>query len=303
LKSVLSFNIPASKATKPEDASALTKTSHAKVQKKANHKLMKAANSGDAGSTTVEYAKPVAADGPVLSREELRARFQAKLEVLRQKRGADTVKNQVKQAKKNAEKKKEGGKDKKQQQKQVEKKETPVQQKPAVVVEAGRQIFSKFDFGTESPLASQIPGVGKPVKPKVKAFLPKNPKQALEKLQRKAEQLGELEKTDASRAEAIKKSDAWTKAIQKSQGITVKDDVKLLKKSIHKMEKVKAKKADSWTDRKRKVEEEQAARQTKRNENIQARKDARKAKRAGIKVPQKKRPGFEGGHFRKPSKK
>lgn len=296
----MSFNVPASKATKPEDAPALSKTSHAKVQKKANHKLMKAQALGGDN----EYAKPVSTEGPVLSREELQARFQAKLEALRQKRGADTVKNQAKQAKKNAEKKKEGGKDKKQQQqKQAENKEAPMPQKPAVVVEAGRQIFSKFDFGTDSPLESHIPGVGKPVKAKVKAFLPKNPKQALEKLQKKAEQLSELEKTDAARAEAIKKSDAWTKAIQKSQGIAVKDDVKLLKKSIHKMEKMKAKKADSWTDRKKKVEEEQAARQTKRNENIQARKDARKAKRAGVKVPQKKRPGFEGGHFRKPNKK
>lgn len=74
-----------------------------------------------------------------------------------------------------------------------------------------------------------------------------------------------------------------------ASGEKVKDDPKLLKKTLKREQKQKEKSGREWVDRKHTVQKGIQDRQKKRQDNLQARKDSKKAGKNG-----KKRPGFEG---------
>ena len=126
--------------------------------------------------------------------------------------------------------------------------------------------------------ALQLPGAAP--KKKNKLALPSDPKAALAALQ--------------ARKTPIEK---WDKALAAAEGIKIRDDEKLLRKSIKRKEKAKEKSAKAWAERSKTEKESQAARQKKRNENIAARKAASstQAKKKGkAQITNKARPGFEG---------
>lgn len=116
-----------------------------------------------------------------------------------------------------------------------------------------------------------------------------DPKQALQKLQAQKDKLEKLRATDSEKAVALEEKLQLKKALQKAEGVSIKDDVNLLKKSIQRREKEKAKSRETWNKKKTEQKEAEDKRQNKRNENIQARIDAKKNKKMGIKVkkPQK----------------
>jgi len=74
----------------------------------------------------------------------------------------------------------------------------------------------------------------------------------------------------------------------------VLDDPKLLRKSIKRDQKGKAKSAEQWAERQRKQEEEKKARQLKRFQNIAKKKQAKKAAKMDKRERKLARPGFEG---------
>lgn len=252
---------------------------------------------------------PVAQEAPLvpvtsgLSRAELQARMKAKMEAFKHKRGADVEANKKKQAEKHG---------RREQQLVMKKaKKVAVAAKKAsgppaksVVVE-GRQIFSKFDFSTSADDG------------KKKSLTPSNPKQALQKALARAGRIEQVASVDKTRAEQMQRSDAWAKAIQKAQGIVIKDDPRLLKKSINRLEKAKTKRSERWKEREQSTKDDQMARQKKRQANIDARKKGGSKSAGGNKSAggsksfgkggsggvKKKRPGFEGSHFKKVQKK
>lgn len=114
--------------------------------------------------------------------------------------------------------------------------------------------------------------------PRKKALLPKNPKQALEAVQKDRDALAELQALDPKRAAAREEKDSWTKAISKAQGIAVRDDVKLLKRAIARQDKAKERGKKQWEKRQEKVKDEKMAKQKTRKENIESRKEAKKTK-------------------------
>lgn len=213
------------------------------------------------------------------SRQELKARLQQKLDQFKVVRNVDNPK---------AIKRQELRKKKKEKRKlaKVEAKSNKQQSTPSApaVVEAGRQIFSKFDFGLPE---------------KKLTVTPKNPKQALQRLEARTKKLTALQATDEARAEQQLKNEAWSKAIQKAQGLQIKDDARLLKKAIAKEDKAKGRRTEKWEARQQAQKDAEAARQKKRQDNI----DARKKQKVGGGQPAKKRPGFEGSHFKKIQKK
>lgn len=263
----------------------------AAAPKKGPKKGPKADKRPAGAAATPATASTAAAAGPALSRDELRAKFQAKLESFKTKReGVDSAKATKRRALRQNKKAK----------RLVAKSralDTAATRKAAAaaaapVVEAGKQIFSKFDFGT-----------GKDGR---RAVTPKNPKQALQRIEARTEKLAELKQSDQAKYEAAQKSEAWAKAIQKAQGAIVKDDPRLLKKSIQRMDRAKEKRTAEWKARQKTVKDDQAARQQRRTDNLQARKDQKKDKKLGIKPKSTfkgKRPGFEGGHFKKVQKR
>ncbi|KDN40019.1 hypothetical protein K437DRAFT_295943 [Tilletiaria anomala UBC 951] len=162
-------------------------------------------------------------------------------------------------------------------------------------------------------------------KKKSKHALPRDPKSALAVLEarkakdekRKARQ-SEMSSAegddgnDGAEDDGVMRSDdaaKWSKMMEATQGIKIRDDERMLKKAVKKKEKMKEKTKTSWSERVREVADQQAARAKKRNDNIAARKEAKLAKHKGAngkkasstkgtgskkKSSAKARPGFEG---------
>jgi len=58
--------------------------------------------------------------------------------------------------------------------------------------------------------------------------------------------LEEIRKKDPEKAKKIAENDLWTSVLAKAQGIKIKDDASLLKKTIKKREKQKEKSKKEW---------------------------------------------------------
>jgi len=257
---------------------------------------------------TAIVAAPLVPVTSGLSREELQAKLRAKMDEFKHKRGADVEKNKKKQTEKYGRRETKLAEKKAKKEAVAAKKGSaaPVAVATPVLVESGKQIFSKFDFGTAAEGSKKVGNA---------SVTPKNPKQALQKVLARTERIQQIATTDAAKAAQMQRSDAWSKAIQKAQGLTIKDDPRLLKKSIQRLEKAKDRRAEGWKERKQATEDGQAMRQKKRTENIEARKEAKKSGSnkkggaskgkmsgsGGVKKNQK-RPGFEGSHFKKVQK-
>ncbi|CAG8813835.1 35161_t:CDS:2, partial [Racocetra persica] len=97
-------------------------------------------------------------------------------------------------------------------------------------------------------------------------------------LKSKAEKFEKLKKEDPEKAAKFRENEAWSKALQKARGEKIKDDPKLLKKTIKKINFKKKSSEKAWKERIKAVAKTQAERQQKRTENIQARIDAKKNK-------------------------
>lgn len=148
------------------------------------------------------------------------------------------------------------------------------------VVEEGNFVFNRLDESETG--AAALSGV--PVKKTIS-----DPKQALQKLQAQKDKMEKLRETDSEKAAILEEKLELKKALAKAEGISIKDDVNLLKKTIQRRDKEKSKSRDTWSKKKNEQQEANDKRQTKRTENIQSRIDAKKNKKMGIKVkkPQK----------------
>lgn len=124
-------------------------------------------------------------------------------------------------------------------------------------------VFSKFDF-------SDI-GTKKVKKQE------KDPKKLLEKLEKQKEKIEKLKESgDIEKAVEIKEKTAWKNALAKAEGIKVKDDPTLLKKTLKKQEQKQRSSKKKWESRIAKVEKAKEEKQKKRTENIQKRKKDKK---------------------------
>ncbi|OZJ05046.1 hypothetical protein BZG36_02078 [Bifiguratus adelaidae] len=157
---------------------------------------------------------------------------------------------------------------------------------PASIREDGEVSFSKFEFDGRT---------------EKKKKGPTDAKGQLKMAEAKQEKLAQLRATDEAKAKEVQEKEAWRKAAALASGEKIKDDVKLLKKSVKREEKVKQKSGKAWNERKEKVTHDIAARQKKRQENLQARMESKKSKKSGG-SKKKQRPGFEGGKAKKAKK-
>ncbi|KAJ2496658.1 hypothetical protein GGH96_005668 [Coemansia sp. RSA 1972] len=137
-------------------------------------------------------------------------------------------------------------------------------------------------------------------------------KQQLAMVEGKRKELAELRKEDAGKADELEEKGRWNKAMNLARGEKVKDDPKLLRKTIRRGEQQKSKSSREWTERKTQVATKIKERIDKRDTNIKERADAKKMKKqgksknaiqralkAGKKGASKARPGFEGKGGRK----
>ena len=151
--------------------------------------------------------------------------------------------------------------------------------------EKGRIVFSKLDFTT--PNKEETRGIDKIAKKK-------DYKRLLAKAEATEKKLEELKKKDERRGEELEKKLQWQKALDMARGTKLKDDPKLLKRSLKRQEKKKSKSSKQWEERKEAERLAMEKRQEKRKKNIQER--AQKSKESKMKRRAKRvgriKPGF-----------
>ena len=141
-------------------------------------------------------------------------------------------------------------------------------------------VFSKFDFKDDMAPAE------------VKKTI--DPKAALNKVKKEKEMIKMWEdKGRLEKASKIENSIAWDKALNKSQGEKVKDDVGLLKKSIKKQKQLKTSSKKKWDKRAEEVKNKESAFVDKREGNMAKRKkDVKDKKMKKLAAKGRHVPGF-----------
>ena len=245
-----------------------------------------------------QHAKPVSVEKvrTGASLDDLREKLQKRIEELRLKRkapGADgeqAVPKKMSKKMKIAEKKKqekmeaiqaskqklqEAMKNKAKQQNAEDNEEQPkmeMEKAHKEEVSFSKFAFEEFDAAKEQKLK----------KKKKKKDDPRSGKdyvRLLKKAEKHKQELTDLKEKDPEKAQQVITKETWQKAFQKAQGVKIKDDPELLKKSMKREKQKKKRSAKSWKSRVKQTEKLMQAKQDKRNRNIQARKDTKKAKK------------------------
>lgn len=120
---------------------------------------------------------------------------------------------------------------------------------------------------------------------------PTDLKTQLKMAEAKKEKMEKLKAEDAEAHKKAQEEEDWKKALSLASGEKIKDDPKLLKKSLKRTEHQKKKSAQEWAARKEKVKKDEQAKIKKREENIKNRKEK------GGNKKKKARHGFEGAAF------
>lgn len=99
------------------------------------------------------------------------------------------------------------------------------------------------------------------------------------KAKKEDDKMTKLQKTDAEAASKMKEKKMWKSALEKCDGNKVRDNPKLLEKSVKQKGKLKVKHAKAWAERKKTVENRMQRKQDKRQRNLDDRKQAKKDKK------------------------
>ena len=136
----------------------------------------------------------------------------------------------------------------------------------------GKMVFSKFDFSD----------AGKEKKKGSDVLTGKNYKKLLEKVEKRKEKLTAVrEKSGCGAARTLQKKMQWKSVLQKAEGVKVRDDPEMLKKSLKRKEKLTKKRADEWKERTERVKKTMDDRQEKRQRNVKKKKQGRIDKKIG----------------------
>jgi len=132
---------------------------------------------------------------------------------------------------------------------------------PKIYNKDGNLVYSKFDF--VSPMVENDPNQKKKNK--------KSLNKLLVKAKREEQKLANLEETDVMAAKKVKDNKLWRNALQKSEGNKVRDNSKLIEKTLKKKKKLKMKSVKEWKDRNETLENKMKSKQDKRKRNLDER--------------------------------
>jgi hypothetical protein len=134
----------------------------------------------------------------------------------------------------------------------------------------GNLVFSKFDFLDET-FASSDEKLTKETS---------NKKRILEKLLKSQNYIKKIEEFgDSEKANQMRHESKWLNALRRSEGVKVKDDPQLLKKSLAKKQAKKKVSEKKWKERLETIENKKKEKQKKRRENIDKKIQEKKKKR------------------------
>ncbi|XKL67523.1 hypothetical protein PGB90_003014 [Kerria lacca] len=136
----------------------------------------------------------------------------------------------------------------------------------------GNLVFSKFDFLGETTTVTDKKILTNDAR--------SNKKHILEKLQKNQNLIKKLEETgNTEKAERIKEEIAWKNMFIKTEGLKIKDDCQLLKKSLAKKQAKKKSSEKKWKQRVKTIEKQKLEKQKKRTENVNKRLQEKKKKK------------------------
>lgn len=231
-----------------------------------------------------EKIKPIkVSEATSVPLEELREKLHAKLEQVRGKRkhilngDKDGIKKARVERKDKAKKKKDSEKISSNIKKATGIEKKCVSTKNSIKNDRGELVFSKFDFATSNGT----------MKKKSKDI-----KKLLRKAEKTKENIEKLENEDSEKAKQLKDKIAWDNALKKAEGQKLKDDPKLLKKTLKRKEKIKSHSQKKWKDRTETVEKQKDERQKKRTQNLKQRREDKMKKKHGKGKKKNSKPGF-----------
>lgn len=142
----------------------------------------------------------------------------------------------------------------------------------------GNVVFSKFDFLGATSNSNNDEAFSKQNR---------NKKLILENLEKERSYIKKLEESgEIEKASEVKEGKVWNNVLKKAEGVKIKDDTLLLKKSLAKKKAKKRCSENKWKERIANVEKQKEERQKKRSENLMKRK--REMKKKKIKKAAKK---------------
>lgn len=145
----------------------------------------------------------------------------------------------------------------------VETVDAPENAEVSAADESGAETKEQFIFGKIATAGAD----GK------KKQMGKDFKKHLKNLQETRGKIAQAKGEDPEKGEALEEKFAWKNVMEKAQGVKVKDDEGLIKKSIKRKENIKKQSQKKWEKREKEVKEKMAAKQEKRTTNIRAKKD------------------------------
>ena len=213
---------------------------------------------------------------------DLRERLKTKIDTLRGKRKIAEVEPEQKVLKKQRvmekRKRKKEARHKKKQQQNTAAAVRATKERPSIKDESGKIVFSKFDF---SAATKQTKGGQKDYR------------RLLAKAEATEKKLEELKRNDKKRGEELEERLQWRKALDLARGEKIKDDSKLIKKTLKRLDKKKSKSQKQWMERAQQDQQQREKRQELRRKHIQERVEKIKAKKSRKKIRKGKRtPGF-----------
>ncbi|KAJ6222359.1 hypothetical protein RDWZM_000904 [Blomia tropicalis] len=146
---------------------------------------------------------------------------------------------------------------------------------PKIFDKSGGLVFSKFDFASHVDLATEEK-IEKSKQKKVSL------KGLLVKVKKEDEKIEKLATTNIEAASKAKEKRMWKNALEKAEGNKVRDNTKLIEKSLKQKNKLKVKRAKAWDERKKNVEKRKEMKQERRQKNINERKQQTKNKKMKI---------------------
>ena len=141
---------------------------------------------------------------------------------------------------------------------------------------SGELAFNRFDFNIADTASS-------------KHARKRNLHKLVSRVESNQRKLEETMMQDEIKGAKLKERQTWIKAVEMAGGKKVKDDPRLLKKTMKKLDKRKKMSKKQWEERVRQEEERKSTRQQKRRQNIEVRIKSIKAKKERKKLKKKGR--------------
>ncbi|CAJ2509390.1 Uu.00g144160.m01.CDS01 [Anthostomella pinea] len=154
---------------------------------------------------------------------------------------------------------------------------------PAIDLENNNFSFGRVGFGDGTQLSHDLSHVLNRDKKKG----PADAKTTLQKLENQKKRLDEM---DEAKRKDVEEKEVWLTARRRAEGEKIKDDEKLLKKTVKRKDHAKKKSTSEWAARKDGVAKSMKDRQKKREDNIKKRRDEKATGKGG-----KKKGGAKGG--------